>query len=71
MHYREIIKKQVQYERGIIGDEEAIEFLERNVMSGKPYEKLPHKCGTRTGLQVFVQEDGSVDGYCFLMWYSR
>lgn len=27
MHYREIIKKQVQYERGIIGDEEAIEFL--------------------------------------------
>lgn len=28
-------------------------------------EKLPHKCGTRNGLQVFAREDGGVDGYCF------
>jgi twinkle protein len=28
-------------------------------------EKLPHKCGSGDGLQVFQQEDGSVDGYCF------
>lgn len=34
-------------------------------MSGKPIQRLPHSCGTRTGLQVFVQEDGSVDGWCF------
>lgn len=29
-------------------------------------QKIPHSCGTRTGLQVFARdEDGSVDGYCF------
>jgi twinkle protein len=28
-------------------------------------EKLPHSCGTASGLQVFLQEDGSYDGYCF------
>lgn len=27
--------------------------------------KLPHSCGSRDGLQVFEQEDGSLDGYCF------
>lgn len=27
--------------------------------------KLPHSCGTRNGLQVFEQEDGSLNGYCF------
>jgi twinkle protein len=28
--------------------------------------KIPHSCGTHTGLQVFArEEDGSVDGYCF------
>lgn len=27
--------------------------------------RLPHHCGTRQGLQVFEQEDGSLDGYCF------
>ena len=27
--------------------------------------KLPHHCGTVSGLQVFEQEDGSVNGYCF------
>ena len=32
---------------------------------GTPYEKLPHSCGSRKGLQVFVHEDGSVDGFCF------
>lgn len=28
-------------------------------------EKLPHSCGTRSGLQVFEREDGTVDGFCF------
>lgn len=32
---------------------------------GIPVEKLPHSCGTRRGLQVFMQEDGSYDGYCY------
>ncbi len=32
---------------------------------GQCVEKLPHTCGSANGLQVFVQEDGSVDGYCF------
>lgn len=34
-------------------------------MSGVPIERLPHSCGTRSGLQVFAQEDGTVDGWCF------
>jgi twinkle protein len=28
-------------------------------------ERLPHSCGSLDGLQVFQQEDGSYDGYCF------
>lgn len=28
-------------------------------------EKLPHSCGSRDGLQVWLHEDGSYDGYCF------
>ena len=28
-------------------------------------EKLPHSCGSKDGLQVFQQEDGSYDGFCF------
>lgn len=29
-------------------------------------QKIPHSCGTKTGLQVFArEEDGSVDGFCF------
>lgn len=28
-------------------------------------EKLPHSCGTRSGLQVFLQDDGTYDGWCF------
>ena len=32
---------------------------------GECVAKLPHSCGTRQGLQVFQQEDGSFDGYCF------
>ena len=28
-------------------------------------EKLPHSCGTSKGLQVFQQDDGSYDGFCF------
>jgi twinkle protein len=31
----------------------------------KCVEKLPHSCGSRDGLQVFLQDDGSYDGYCF------
>jgi twinkle protein len=27
--------------------------------------KLPHTCGSRDALQVFEQEDGSLDGFCF------
>lgn len=27
--------------------------------------KLPHSCGSRNALQVFEQEDGSLNGYCF------
>lgn len=32
---------------------------------GQCLVKLPHSCGTRNGLQVFEQDDGSVDGYCY------
>lgn len=35
---------------------------------GHCVEKLPHKtdkCNSSTGLQVFLQDDGSYDGYCF------
>ncbi len=28
-------------------------------------DKLPHSCGTKKGLQVFVKEDGVIDGFCF------
>jgi twinkle protein len=34
-------------------------------MSGTQIDALPHSCGSRTGLKVFLQDDGSVDGYCF------
>lgn len=27
--------------------------------------KLPHSCGTRSGLQVYEKEDGSTDGWCY------
>jgi len=32
---------------------------------GIPVEKIAHSCGTRRGLQVFLQADGSYDGYCY------
>ncbi len=32
---------------------------------GACVEKLSHTCGSRKGLQVFLQEDGSYDGHCF------
>lgn len=32
---------------------------------GECIGKLPHSCGSRSGLQVFAREDGGVDGYCF------
>lgn len=34
-------------------------------MSKVCVEKLPHSCGSKRGLQVFQQEDGSYNGYCF------
>lgn len=32
---------------------------------GIQIDELSHSCGTKKGLKIFVQEDGSVDGYCF------
>ena len=32
---------------------------------GECIEKISHSCGTRRGLQVFVEEDGTYNGYCF------
>lgn len=32
---------------------------------GIQIDELSHTCGTKKGLKIFVQEDGSVDGYCF------
>jgi twinkle protein len=32
---------------------------------GNCLAKISHSCGTRSGLQVFEREDGTVDGYCF------
>ena len=37
-------------------------------MAGVQIDALPHKtdrCHTKTGLKVFAQEDGSVNGFCF------
>ena len=34
-------------------------------MAGVCIDKLPHSCGSRQGLQVFQQDDGSIDGFCF------
>lgn len=32
---------------------------------GHCLEKLSHSCGSRSGLQTFEEDDGSVSGYCF------
>lgn len=32
---------------------------------GRCVERLPHECGSRKGLQVFLKEDGKYDGYCY------
>ena len=34
-------------------------------MSGEVVERLPHSCGTRRGLNVFKNEDGTYSGWCF------
>jgi len=34
-------------------------------MAGQCIMKIPHSCGSRDGLQVFEQDDGTVDGFCF------
>ena len=32
---------------------------------GIQIDELPHTCGTKKGLKVFIQDDGKVDGFCF------
>ena len=32
---------------------------------GKPYKKIGHSCGTKDALQTFIQDDGTIDGYCY------
>lgn len=32
---------------------------------GTQVDELPHTCGTRKGLKVFLQDTGKIDGYCF------
>lgn len=32
---------------------------------GIQIDQLPHSCGTKKGLKVFAQDDGTIDGYCF------
>jgi len=32
---------------------------------GQCIAKIPHTCGTLTGLQVFQKEDDKIDGFCF------
>jgi len=34
-------------------------------MSGIQIDALAHSCGTKKGLKVFAQEDGTVNGFCF------
>jgi twinkle protein len=34
-------------------------------MAATCIEKIPHSCGTRSGLQVFQEDDGRTTGYCF------
>lgn len=34
-------------------------------MTGTVVERLPHSCGTRKGLNVFANEDGTYSGFCF------
>lgn len=34
-------------------------------MSGEVVERLPHSCGTRRGLNVFKNPDGTYSGWCF------
>lgn len=34
-------------------------------MAGRPVEKIPHSCGTHDALQVFEDEDGNYNGYCY------
>lgn len=32
---------------------------------GKPYIKIGHSCGTKSGLQTFEEDDGTYNGWCF------
>lgn len=34
-------------------------------MAGRPIKKLAHSCGSRSGLQAFIADDGKIDGYCY------
>lgn len=47
--------------------ERKFKLIERpqGVTIGVCIDKLSHTCGTRKGLQVFEQDDGTIDGYCY------
>ncbi len=32
---------------------------------GVQIDALPHECGTKRGLKVFAQDDGTINGYCY------
>lgn len=34
-------------------------------MSGIQIDSLPHTCGTKKGLKVFAQDDGTINGFCY------
>ena len=34
-------------------------------MASLQIDALPHSCGSKLGLKVFAQEDGSINGFCF------
>ena len=34
-------------------------------MSGVQIDALPHSCGTKRGLKIFAEDDGSLSGWCF------
>jgi twinkle protein len=38
---------------------------EGEIILGVCIDKLPHTCGSRRGLQVYLQDDNSVSGYCW------
>ena len=39
--------------------------LIKELYISKCVEKIAHSCGSRNGLQVFLQDNGTYDGFCF------